>query len=60
MIGNRVWRVDGVRVVDEDGVTILGVPVGTDKFVGEAAGRKVDQLKGDFCLLYTSPSPRDS
>ena len=50
---DRVWRVDGVRVVDDDGVTILGVPVGTDKFVGEAAAVKVDQLKGDLNKLQT-------
>ena len=50
---NRVWRIDGVRVVDAGGVTILGVPVGTDKFVGEAAAVKVDQLKGNLNKLQT-------
>ena len=40
-------------MVDAGGVTILGVPVGTDKFVGEAAAVKVDQLKGNLNKLQT-------
>ena len=33
-------RIAGVRVVDEGGVTALGVPIGSDAFVREAMQQK--------------------
>ena len=37
---------------------VLLLPVGLCLF-GEAVSRKVVQMLGKDCLLYTSPSPRD-
>ena len=37
---DRVARIAGVRVVDEGGVTALGVPIGSDAFVREAMRQK--------------------
>ena len=37
---DRVPRIAGVRVVDEGGVTALGVPIGSDAFVREAMQQK--------------------